>query len=280
MSDTKPRVEISKEAVDVHRVNPGSGVKIGSLPTGGREFHPDRKSAEVEFKALRHELIEAQRKLYAEGRQSLLIVFQAMDAGGKDGCIRHCFKGVNPQGVRVASFKAPNSTELSHDYLWRIHQQLPPRGMFGVFNRSHYEDVLVVRVDKLAPKEVWKRRYDQLNHFEQMVTDEGLTILKFFLNISPKEQKKRFQERLDDRSKHYKFESADLAKRKQWDDYMEAYEDVLNKCSTDWAPWFAIPSDQKWYRNLAVMRVMVAKLREMNPQFPDSDPALKDAQLE
>lgn len=263
------------DASDPHRLMPGEPVRIGDLPTSGKKFHPDRKSAEKEFKTLRDELIELQRKLYAENRQKLLIVLQAMDAGGKDGTIRHVCKGVNPQGVRVTSFKAPSTLERSHDYLWRIHANVPPSGMMGVFNRSHYEDVLVVRVDHLAPEEVWRKRFDQINDFERMLTDEGTRILKFFLNISRDEQRKRFQERLDDRQKHYKFESADVAKRQQWDDYMAAFEEVLNRCTTPWAPWHAIPADQKWYRNLAVIRVIVAALREMNPQFPDSDPGLK-----
>jgi PPK2 family polyphosphate:nucleotide phosphotransferase len=263
-----------------HRLTPGSPIAIADLPTRGKDFHPDRDAAENEFLKLRDEVIDAQVRLYAEGTQKLLIVFQAMDAGGKDGAIRHCFRGVNPQGVQVSSFKAPSTLERSHDYLWRIHARVPSSGMIGVFNRSHYEDVLVVRVDKLAPQEVWERRYDQINAFEKTLTEEGTRILKFFLHISRDEQKQRFEERLKDRSKHYKFESADVAKRKQWDDYMAAFEDVLNKCTTEHAPWHAIPSDQKWYRNLAIMNVIAQTLRDMDPQFPESDPGLKGLTIE
>jgi len=274
MAQKTAKLPISEDA-DSHRLIPGERIKMDELPTAGKKFHPDRKTAEREFKKLRDELIEAQRRLYAENKQRLLVVLQAMDAGGKDGAIRHVFRGVNPQGVQVTSFKAPSTLERAHDYLWRIHAHVPPAGMLGVFNRSHYEDVLIVRVDNLAPEEVWRRRYDHINDFERMLTDEGTRILKFFLNISRDEQRMRFQERLEDRQKHYKFESADVAKRKQWDDYMAAFEDVLNRCTTAWAPWHVIPSDQKWYRNLAIMRVIVAALREMNPQFPESDPGLK-----
>ena len=263
-----------------HRLTPGKPIAIADLPTRGNDFHPNRDSAEREFKKLRDEVIDAQVRLYAEGKQKLLIVFQAMDAGGKDGTIRHCFRGVNPQGVQVWSFKAPSTLERSHDYLWRIHARVPASGMIGVFNRSHYEDVLVVRVDRLAPQKVWERRYGQINDFEKMLTEEGTRILKFFLHISKDEQKERFESRLKDRSKHYKFESADVAKRQQWDDYMAAFEDVLNKCTTEHAPWYAIPSDQKWYRNFAVMNVIAQTLREMNPEFPESDPGLEGLTIE
>lgn len=263
-----------------HRLVPGERISLADLPTEGKAFHPDRKQAEREFKRLRRELIDTQVRLYAESRQRLLIVFQAMDTGGKDGSIRHCFRGVNPQGVTVASFKAPSVVERAHDYLWRVHQQAPAVGMIGVFNRSHYEDVLVVRVDRLAPEEVWRRRYAQINDFERMLSEEGTRILKFFLNISKKEQKQRFEERRDDSQKHYKFSTEDLAKRKQWDEYMVAYEEMLNECTTPWAPWHAIPADQKWYRNLALMRVIVAATREMNPQFPQSEPGIAEATID
>ncbi len=196
------------------------------------------------------------------------MVLQARDAGGKDGTIRHVFQGVNSQGVRVTSFKAPNTLELAHDFLWRIHAQTPPRGMIGIFNRSHYEDVLVVRVSNLAPESVWRPRYEHINNFERMLTDAGTTILKFYLHISNKEQKERLQARLDEPDKHWKFDRGDLQKRAQWDDYTEAFEEMLERCTTEYAPWYVIPADQKWYRNLAVARVIVHTLKEMNLQYP------------
>ncbi|MEZ6056812.1 MAG: polyphosphate kinase 2 family protein [Planctomycetaceae bacterium] len=263
-----------------HRIEPNQAICLSSISADGKHLAGSRKDAEKEFFKLRDELIEWQCKLYAQGKQSLLIVLQAMDAGGKDGSIRHLFKGVNPQGVQVASFKAPTSTELSHDYLWRIHQEAPGKGMIRIFNRSHYEDVLVVRVDNLAPEEVWQKRYEQINHFEQLLAENRTTILKFYLHISKDEQKQRFQDRLDDPESHWKFSLQDLEKRKQWDDYMAAYEDVLNRCSTSWAPWYVIPANQKWYRNLAIMKVIVHKLREMNPQYPPAEPGLHNVVIE
>ncbi|MCA9079124.1 MAG: polyphosphate kinase 2 family protein [Planctomycetaceae bacterium] len=263
-----------------HRLIPGKLGSLADYPTSGREFHDDREQAEKEFKKLRHELIEWQPKLYAEGKQKLLIVFQAMDAGGKDGTTRKVFRGVNPQGVRVTSFKAPTPLELAHDYLWRVHQQVPAAGMIGVFNRSHYEDVLVVRVDEIVPEAVWQERYEQINQFEQLLASTGTRILKFYLHISKQEQKEQFEERLEDPEKHWKFSHADLDKRAQWDDYMLAYEDALNRCTTQWAPWYVIPADSKWYRNLAVMRVIVDTLREMNPQFPAPEPGLDQVVVE
>ena len=250
-----------------HQLTPGQAVSINDLPTSGNEFRDDRDKVEKETKKLRKEMIEWQNSLYAEGKQKLLIVFQAMDAGGKDGTIRNVFKGINPQGVRVTSFKKPSTKELSHDYLWRVHRAVPAKGMISIFNRSHYGDVLVVRVDQLAPEEVWKQRYDQINQFEKMLSDTGTVILKFFLHISKEEQKERFQERLDFPEKHWKFDENDLIKRRQWDQYMGAYEDVLNRCTTEWAPWHVIPADQKWYRNLAISQVIVETMRKMNPQY-------------
>lgn len=259
-----------------HRVEPGKVVRLGEVSPDGKELGLNRKDAEKEFEKLRDELIVWQEKLYSHGKQSLLIVLQAMDAGGKDGTIRHIFKGVNPQGVQVASFKGPSSEELSHDYLWRIHQETPARGMIRVFNRSHYEDVLIVRVDNLVPEEVWQKRYEQINHFEKMLVENRTTILKFYLHISKEEQKGRFQDRLDDPEKHWKFSLQDVEKRKQWNDYMDAYQDVLSRCSTPWAPWHIIPANQKWYRNLAIMKSIIATLRDLNPQYPPAEPGLTD----
>jgi PPK2 family polyphosphate:nucleotide phosphotransferase len=256
---------------ETHRLEPGVPVRLDDLTTKGKKFYEDKEAAQVEFKGLRDELIELQERLYAEDKHSLLVVFQAMDAGGKDGTIRNVFKGVNPQGVQVTSFKAPTSEDLAHDFLWRIHKAVPGRGKIGVFNRSHYEDVLVVRVDNLAPEAVWRPRYEQINQFEKLLTESGTTILKFYLHISQEEQKERFQARVDDASKHWKFSFGDLEKRKQWADYLVAYEAMLNQTSTEWAPWYVIPADQKWYRNLAVMRAIVQALLGLDPQFPQAE---------
>jgi PPK2 family polyphosphate:nucleotide phosphotransferase len=251
-----------------HRIEPGQRVQLSDLPTRAGQFHRDRAAAEVEFKKLRDELIDLQARLYAEDKHKVLIVLQAMDAGGKDGTIRRVFHGVNPQGVRVTSFKAPSKLELAHDFLWRIHQAVPARGLIGVFNRSHYEDVLVVRVHDMVPESVWQPRYAQINDFERMLSDSGTTMLKFYLHISQKEQKERFQARLDDPQKHWKFSVEDLEKRKLWPAYMVAFEDVINLCSTPWAPWYVIPADQKWYRNLTITRTIVHTIKQLDPQYP------------
>jgi len=253
---------------NTHRLQPGSPVSIGKLPTQGELFHPDREAAEAEFSALRDELILLQSKLYAENKRRIMIVLQAMDAGGKDGTIRKIFRGVNPQGVRVTSFKAPSKKELAHDFLWRIHRPVPANGMIGVFNRSHYEDVLVVRVHNLVPEEVWRPRYRMINDFESMLVGSGTTILKFYLHISKEEQRQRFQARLDDPHKNWKFSLEDLEKRKLWGQYMVAYQEMLERTTTDLAPWYVIPADQKWYRNLSIMRVILHTLRKLNPQYP------------
>lgn len=263
-----------------HRLTPGSKVKLKDLPTSADEFHDDRKKAEKEFRDLRDELIELQARLYAEDKHKLLVVLQAMDAGGKDSTIRKIFRGVNPQGVRVNSFKAPTKIELAHDYLWRVHRVVPARGMIGVFNRSHYEDVLVVRVEDIVPEKVWRKRYDQINEFEELLNETGTKIVKFFLHISPEEQKTRFQDRIDEPSKNWKFSKDDLEKRKKWEPYMEAYEDMLSKCSTKAAPWHVIPADQKWYRNLTITQTLVDTLKELDPQYPDQKDDLSNIVIE
>lgn len=256
---------------NTHHLTPGSPIRLAEVPTDGKTLHPNRKEAEKTFRALRDELVYWQQRLYAEGKQKLLIVLQAMDAGGKDGTIRRVFKGVNPQGVKVHSFKAPSSEELAHDFLWRVHQHVPAKGMIGVFNRSHYEDVLVVRVEDIAPESVWRPRYTHINNFERLLADEGTRILKFYLHISKEEQRERIQERVDRPEKNWKFSYEDLAKRKQWDDYAVAYEEMLNTCTTAHAPWHIIPANQKWYRNLAITQVIVDALKEMNPQYPSPE---------
>lgn len=252
---------------------PGKKVRLKDYDPDDRGDY-DKAQARAEEQKLEDRLAALQERLYAEGQQSLLIVLQAMDAGGKDGTIRKVFDSVNPQGVRVTSFKTPTAEELAHDYLWRVHPHVPPKGYIGIFNRSHYEDVLIVRVNRLVPEDVWKKRYDEINAFERLLADNGTRILKFFLNISKAEQKERFQERLDDPEKHWKFSTGDLPVRERWDDYMRAYEDVLTRCNTDYASWYIIPANRKWYRNLVVTQTIVETLEAMNPQFPPAEPGL------
>ena len=218
--------------------------------------------------------------LYAEGRRSVLVVLQGIDAAGKDGTIRRVMTGLNPQGVRVTPFKAPDGEERRHDYLWRIHKALPEYGQIGIFNRSHYEDVLIVRVHGLAPKSVWSKRFQQINEFERMLSESGLNIVKFMLYISKEEQAGRFRERLEDKRKAWKFSPADLKEREYWGAYIEAYEDVLTKCSTDYAPWYVIPANRKWFRNLAVAQILVETLEGMKLQFPQPAADLSKIQFE
>jgi PPK2 family polyphosphate:nucleotide phosphotransferase len=209
--------------------------------------------------------------LYAEQKHKVLIVLQGMDTSGKDGTIRRVFEGVNPQGVRVASFKQPTPEELDRDFLWRVHKQVPGKGEMVIFNRSHYEDVLVVRVHELVPKEVWSKRYEHINSFERMLADEGTTILKFFLHIDQEEQKQRLQARLDDPHKHWKFNPADLEERKLWPKYMKAYEEAISKTSTDGAPWYIVPANRKWYRNIVVGTIIVEALTRLNMRYPEPE---------
>jgi PPK2 family polyphosphate:nucleotide phosphotransferase len=224
-------------------------------------------------------LAELQDMLYAQDRHAILIVLQAMDAAGKDGTIKHVMSGVNPQGVQVVSFKAPSAEELDHDYLWRSMKALPERGRMGIFNRSYYEEVLVVRVhpeileaQKLPEdrkgKDIWKRRFEQINAFEKYLDDNGVHVLKFFLNVSRAEQKKRFLERIEEPEKHWKFSAADVRERAHWKDYMTAYEDVFNHTSTPWAPWHIIPADNKWYTRIAVVSTIVRKLQSLGLHYP------------
>lgn len=236
----------------------------------------DKETARKEVKVLQDRLRDLQEMLYAQGKYSLLIVLQAMDAGGKDSTIRSVFEGINPQGVRVTSFKAPTPEELSHDFLWRIHQHTPEKGYIGIFNRSHYEDVLIVRVNELVSRDVWQKRYDHINHFEQLLADSGTRILKFYLHISKDEQKERFQDRLDKPDKHWKFSKGDLPVRERWNDYMAAYEDVLTRCNTDDAPWYIVPANRKWYRNLAIMWTIVNTLENMNLAYPPPEEGLDE----
>jgi PPK2 family polyphosphate:nucleotide phosphotransferase len=254
---------------DRWRVPAGTRVDLRAWPTDSTDGAPgDKEATQATFPELWARMHELQERLYAESRQSLLVVLQAMDAGGKDGTIEHVFRGMNPQGVRVASFKAPSEVELAHDFLWRVHREVPRRGEVGVFNRSHYEDVLVVRVNDLVPEEVWRPRYGHIRAFEQNLADAGTTIVKLMLHISPDEQRERLQARLDDPAKHWKFNPADLAEREKWDAYQDAFEEAIGETSTDAAPWYVIPADRKWYRNWSVLQVLLATLEAMDPQFP------------
>ena len=258
--------------MDQYRVKPDKEIHLKDFDTNdSNTFDGKKKDGKKHLLELNEELEALQELLYAEGKHKLLVVLQGMDAAGKDGTIRHVFEGVNPQGVRVASFKVPTEEELGHDYLWRIHKQMPRSGEIVIFNRSHYEDVLVVRVKNLVPEKTWKKRYDQIKQFEKMLAEEGTTILKFFLHIDKEEQKERFQARLDDPTKHWKFNPNDLKDRALWEDYQRAYEDVLNKTSTELAPWYIIPANKKWYRNLLIAEILIKTLKSFKMQYPENN---------
>jgi PPK2 family polyphosphate:nucleotide phosphotransferase len=256
--------------MDRYRVKPNQKIKLA-------DFDPDDKSAFggtkddglAKLQALTQELDQRQDVLYAEHKHKVLVVLQAMDTAGKDGIIRRVFEGVNPEGVRVASFKIPTPLEADHDFLWRIHAQVPSKGEMVIFNRSHYEQVLVVRVHALEPVETWQRHYQEICDFEHMLVDEGVTILKFFLNITRDEQRKRLLERIDMPEKRWKFSSADLSERKLWDQYMLAYQDLLNETSTAIAPWYIVPSNHNWYRDLVVASVLVKGLEGLDMHYPE-----------
>jgi len=250
------------------RVKPGARVRLKEHDpddTGGLR---DKSEAEKPMQKNLERLSDLQYLLYAEGRRAILVVLQAMDAGGKDGTVRHVMSGLNPQSCRVTSFKVPSATELAHDFLWRIHAAVPAKGEIGIFNRSHYEDVLVARVHGLVSGKVWRARYGQINRFEEILSENDIRILKFFLHISKAEQRKRLEERLKDPSKEWKISRADLAERTRWGAYVEAYEEALSRCSTEGAPWFIIPANHKWFRNLAVSQIIVEALEDMDMKFP------------
>ena len=257
---------------DLLRVAPGSAPELAAFdPAGSPGFDGDKAAARDRLKELRAELSDFQERLWAESRQSLLIVLQALDAGGKDGLIRKVITAFNPQGTRVTGFGVPTETELRHDYLWRVHAETPGRGRIGVFNRSHYEDVLVVRVNDLVPEAAWSRRYDQINAFESHLAANDTRIVKLYLHISRDEQRARFQKRLDNPEKHWKWSSGDLETREKWPAFQAAYTDALARCSTDAAPWFVIPADRKWYRDLAVAEILAETARDMDPQWPTAE---------
>lgn len=255
-------------------VEPGSRVQLADADAD-RSFEWEKDDAERVLETHRKRLEELQYKLYADGRFAVLIVLQAIDAGGKDGTIRHVMTAFNPQGCTVTSFKAPSTEELRHDFLWRVHRHVPPRGTIGVFNRSHYEDVLIVRVNNLVPRAVWSERYAQINGFERLLIANNVRIVKFLLHISKDEQRRRFEDRLRKPHKQWKFHPADLETRKQWDDYQQAFEAMLAHCSTEHAPWYLIPADRKWFRDLAVSQVLLSEFDKLPLAFPKPgyDPA-------
>ncbi len=256
--------------MDRYRVKPGRRVHLRRWdPDDTSAFDGSKEDAQDRLLKLTQELEELQELLYAEDRHRLLVVLQGMDTAGKDGTIRHVFEGVNPLGVKVASFKVPTQEELEHDFLWRVHKQTPARGEITIFNRSHYEDVLVVRVHELVQPDVWRRRYAQINDFERMLVEAGTTILKFFLHISKDEQRKRLQARLDEPKDRWKFNVGDLKERKLWPAYMQAYEDAVSKTSTESAPWYIVPANAKWYRNLVIGTVIVKTLRGLKMRYPE-----------
>ncbi|MEL7156704.1 MAG: polyphosphate kinase 2 family protein [Actinomycetota bacterium] len=264
--------------IDEYRVKPGSKLSLADIDTRATAFwDPEDKDNARQYLLVLNERLEAlQELLWAQGKERVLVVLQAMDAGGKDGTIRRVFEGVDPSGVRVASFKRPTEVELAHDYLWRVHRHVPGNGEMVIFNRSHYEDVLVVRVMDLVPKQRWKKRYDHIRAFEQMLADEGTTVVKLFLHISRDEQRERLQARLDEPEKNWKFEEGDLVPRAHWDDYQEAFEDAISETSTEDAPWYVIPADRKWYRNLVVSEILIQTLEGLDMSYPPAAPNLTD----
>jgi len=250
------------------RVAPGTRVKLKDIDPAFKDHRESHEKAIEEIQHYTKKLRELQDLLYAERRRSVLICLQAMDTGGKDGTINHVLSAMNPQGCRVSAFRQPSAEEMAHDFLWRIHRVTPASGEVVVFNRSHYEDVLVVRVHGLVPERVWSRRYDRINAFEKGLADHETHILKFYLHISKDEQLKRLKDRMDDPVKQWKISEADYKERSSWDDYMSAYEDALSRCSTEHAPWFVIPANHKWFRNLAVARIVVEHMEAMKMKYP------------
>jgi PPK2 family polyphosphate:nucleotide phosphotransferase len=261
-------------------IQPGTKVDLAEWdPNDKSAFNSNKAEGKDHLIELNNELMVLQDLLYAEHKHNLLIVLQGMDTSGKDGTIKHVFRGVNPQGVRIANFKVPTNEELDHDFLWRVHKQVPGKGEIVIFNRSHYEDVLVVRVHELVPKKVWSKRYAQINAFEKMLSEEGTTILKFFLFIDMDEQRDRLQARFDDPNKQWKFRKSDLEERKLWPRYTESYEDVLSKTSTSWAPWYIIPANRKWYRNLIIGSILVDTLKSLKMSYPESEEDLEGIEI-
>jgi PPK2 family polyphosphate:nucleotide phosphotransferase len=255
--------------IDKLRVKPGSNARIARRDARDTLGFDGKDAAHERLAKVRERLADLQARLYAEAKRSVLLVLQGLDASGKDGVIRTVFTGLSPQSCHVSSFKAPTEDELARDYLWRVHAQVPRRGQIGIFNRSHYEDVVTVHLQGLAPRKVWSRRPGHIREWERLLSDEGTTIIKVFLNVSKDEQRERLQERIDDPAKRWKFNPGDLETRKRFDDYVAAYETVINATSTDWAPWYVVPADRNWVKSLAVAELLLDALQRMNPRFPE-----------
>ena len=250
-------------------ITPGEHVNLNDCAPEYTGTYTKKRQTKARLKKLHKHLLKLQELLYAGNRHALLIILQGMDTCGKDGTTRKVMAGINVQGCDVVNFKVPSADELSRDFLWRAHKAAPPKGKIGIFNRSHYEDVLVVRVHDLVPEQVWTQRYQQINDFERMLVENGTVVLKFFLHISKDEQKERLESRISDPTKHWKITEADIRERAYWEDYMQAYEAVLQKCSTDWAPWHIIPANKKWYRNLVITECIVETLKKLDMKYPE-----------
>lgn len=254
-----------------YTVTPGEMIRLDEIPSDHEGTRHDKKSAYKQIDANVEVMADLARKLYAENRRSILLVLQGMDTAGKDGTIRSVMRGMNPTSCQVSSFKRPSEEELDHDFLWRVHQVVPRRGNIGIFNRSHYEDVLVVRVHSLVPESTWQKRYEMINQFERFLAETDTTVVKCFLHISKETQRERLQERVDNPEKHWKFNLGDIEERKKWEDYHRAYEAVLERCTTAVAPWHIVPSDRRWYRNLVVSNLLRETLERLNPRYPVSE---------
>ena len=262
------------------QIPPGEKIRLKDFDPDDTGKYKDKEEAKAETEKNIGRLAELQEVLYAEGKHALLIILQAMDAAGKDGTIKQVMSGVNPQGCVVTNFKAPTPLELAHDFLWRVHQHVPPKGYLGIFNRSHFEDVLIVRVHNLVPEKIWRERYEQINNFEKLLAAHGVTILKFFLHISKDEQKERLEKRLADKTKNWKFNAGDLKERARWDDYMNAYEDAITKCNTPWAPWHVVPANKKWCRNLVISERIVEALESLDLKYPPAPEGIEQMVIE
>jgi PPK2 family polyphosphate:nucleotide phosphotransferase len=260
-------------ALERYLVKPGAKVDLAKIDSDERTLFQNggKEDSSKAFDKLQDELQDLQKVLYAQNKHRILFVLQAMDTGGKDGCVKHVFSRIDPQGIHVRSFKKPTEEELARDFLWRVHKKIPRNGEMVIFNRSHYEDVIAVRVKKLFPEKVWKQRYQHIIDFERMLAEEGTTIVKIYLHISKDEQKRRIVSRLENPDKHWKFHPDDLKDRALWDDFMKTYEDLLSKTSTELAPWYVVPANRKWYRNLCVARIMVDTMRRLNMKLPKID---------
>lgn len=266
--------------MEKYRVEPGAELRLKDRDASDAEFSEGKSESKREIAGTLEKLEPLQDLLYASHQRKLLIVLQGMDASGKDGTIRNVFEGMDPLGIRIASFEAPTKEELDHDFLWRIHKQVPGRGEVTIFNRSHYEDVLVVRVRNLAPEDVWRPRYQQIVDFEKLLTDTGTTILKFHLQIDKEEQRERLQKRIEDPAKRWKFRRGDLEDRLLWDDYQAAYEDALSRTSTEAAPWYVIPSNRKWYRNVVISNIILKTLQSFEMSYPEGEEGVEGIVVE